>query len=225
MARLTIVTFKWGDKYGPDYVHKLAAGVRRNLAQEHRFLCITDDTRGLQVECQSIRESDRYLTDVRGCFARLRLFDHEGQKAVGMQPGDRIVCMDLDLVITGPLDELFDRPEPFTILQGVNSANPCPFNGSLWMLKAGYRPDVWHEFSLELAAKVPFHEFPDDQAWLADMLPDAGAFGPEDGVYAFQKRGWPKGEALPRNAKVVAFPGWRDPSQYTRLDWVQENWR
>ncbi|TIV05127.1 MAG: hypothetical protein E5W02_28530, partial [Mesorhizobium sp.] len=92
------------------------------------------------------------------------------------------------------------------------------------MLKAGYRPDVWHEFSLELAAKVPFHEFPDDQAWLADMLPDAGSFGPEDGVYAFQKRGWPKGEALPKNAKIVAFPGWRDPSQYVRLDWVQEHW-
>jgi peptide/nickel transport system substrate-binding protein len=25
--------------------------------------------------------------------------------------------------------------------------------------------------------------------------------------------GWPRGEALPRNARIVAFPGWRDPAR------------
>ncbi|TGT76726.1 MULTISPECIES: hypothetical protein [unclassified Mesorhizobium] len=210
---LRIVTFRWGDKYGPEYVNKLWAGVERNLTTEHTFNVLHP------------LPEDEYLTKEKGCFARLRLFDPKYQAQVGFKPGDRIVCMDLDLIVTGPLDELFDRAEPFTILQGVNSANPCPFNGSLWILEAGYRPDVWGEFSLELAAKVPYHEFPDDQAWLADMLPDAGSFGPEDGVYAFQKKGWPKGESLPRNAKLVCFPGWRDPSQYTRLDWVQQHWR
>lgn len=210
---LVISTWVWGDKYGADYVAKLAAGAARNLSIPHEFRLFTPPA------------EDAYLTQEKGCFARLRAFDPEWQAANGIEPGDRIVCMDLDLVITGSLDDLFDRQEPFTIMQGVNTANPCPFNGSLWMLEAGYRPDVWGEFSLDLAAKVPFYEFPDDQGWLADMLPDAGSFGPEDGVYAFQKRSWPKGEALPRNAKIVAFPGWRDPSQYVRLDWVAEHWR
>ncbi len=210
---LIVSTWVWGSKYGPDYVEKLRAGVARHLSLPHEFRVFTPPA------------EDTYLTEVKGCFARLRTFDPQWHAANGIEPGDRIVCMDLDLVVTGPLDDLFDRAEPFTILQGVNTANPCPFNGSLWMLEAGYRPDVWHEFSLDLAQKVPFHEFPDDQAWLADMLPDAGAFGLEDGVYAFQKKGWPKGEALPRNARIVAFPGWRDPSQYVRLDWVKEHWR
>jgi hypothetical protein len=210
---LHICTWVWGSKYNPDYVRKLRAGVTRNLTTPHEFKVCTPQA------------EDMYLTEVKGCFARLRMFDPEWQKANGVEPGDKLVCMDLDLIVTGPMDDLFDRSDSFTILQGVNSANPCPFNGSLWMLEAGYRPDVWGEFSLELAQKVPFHEFPDDQAWLADMMPDAGAFGPEDGVYAFQKKGWPKGESLPRNAKVVCFPGWRDPSQYTRLDWVQQHWR
>lgn len=206
-----VVTWFWGEKYSWDYVKKLRGGLERNLDGEFWHTCMRP------------RPNEEHL--LKGCFVRLKLFDPEWQKQHDLEPGDRIVCMDLDLVITGPLDDLFNRPEPFTILQGVNTANPCPFNGSLWMLQAGYRPDVWHEFSLDLAAKVPFHEFPDDQAWLADMLPDAGSFGPEDGVYAFQKRGWPKGEALPKNAKIVAFPGWRDPSQYVRLDWVQEHWK
>ncbi|MBZ9759485.1 hypothetical protein LB553_01100 [Mesorhizobium sp. CA8] len=210
---LIISTWAWGTKYGPEYVAKLASAVRRNLKQPHRFAVFFP------------QEEDAYLTEIPGCFARLRAFDPEWQASNGIEPGDKIVCMDLDLVVTGSLDGLFDRYEPFTILQGVNSANPCPFNGSLWALTAGYRPDVWHEFSPELAAKVPFYEFPDDQAWLADMIPEARSFGPEDGVYAFQKKGWPKGEALPKNARIVAFPGWRDPSQYVRLDWVAENWR
>lgn len=215
MAGLTICTWLWGDKYGPEYIQKLFAGVRRNLSQDYLPMVTTPQA------------EDRHLTEIKGCFARLRMFDPAWQAANGFKPGDRIVCMDLDLIVTGPLDELFDREEPFVILQGANAVNPCPFNGSLWMLKAGYRPDVWHEFSLELAAKVPFHEFPDDQAWLADMIPDAAGWqaGKESGVYAFQKRGWPKGEALPKDARIVAFPGWRDPSQYTRLDWVREHWK
>jgi hypothetical protein len=209
---LIISTWVWGTKYGPEYVAKLAAGVACNLSEPHRFAVFTPPS------------EDMHLTEAKGCFARLRAFDPAWQAANDIEPGDRIVCLDLDLIITGSLNGLFDREEPFTILQGVNTSNPCPFNGSLWMLKAGYRPDVWHEFSPELAAKIVFDSFPDDQAWFADMMPDAGSFGPEDGVYAFQKKGWPKGEALPKGARIVAFPGWRDPSQYTRLDWVQQHW-
>lgn len=210
MADLTVCTWLWGTKYGPEYVERLQAGVARHLKQPYEFKVFTPPV------------VDMDLTEVKGCFARLRLFDPEFQRANGIE--GRVVCMDLDLIVTGPLDELFDRPEPFVILQGVNSVNPCPYNGSLWMLQAGYRPDVWSEFSLELAAKVPYHEFPDDQAWFADMMPDAGAFGPEQGVYAFQKPGWPKGDALPKDARIVAFPGWRDPSKFVHLSWVKANW-
>lgn len=210
---LHIVTFRWGDKYGPEYVNKLHAGIDRNMRGDYRFTVLHP------------LPEDEYLTRVKGCFSRLRLFDPEFQRLCGFKEGDRVVCMDLDLIVTGPLDQLFDRAEPFVILQGVNSVNICPFNGSLWMLKAGYRPDVWGEFSLDLAGKIVAHDFPDDQGWMWDMIPDASAFGAEDGVYAFQKRGWPKGEDLPANARVVCFPGWRDPSKFTHLDWVKANWR
>lgn len=213
---LIVSTWVWGSKYGPDYLDKLRAGVVRHLSAPYEFRVFTPPA------------EDEYLTKEKGCFARLRAFDPAWQAANGIEPGDRIVCMDLDLVVTGPLDELFDRPEPFVILQGANTVNICPFNGSLWMLEAGYRPDVWNEFSLELAGKIVAHEFPDDQGWMWDMMPDAAGWqcGKESGVYAFQKRAWPKGgENLPKGAKIVAFPGWRDPSQYTRLDWVRENWR
>jgi len=210
---LIVSTWVWGDKYPGHYLHRLEAAVRRNLSGEFRF--------------QTFRPGlcDEHLTRIPGCFARLRAFDPEWQSSNGIEPGDRIVTLDLDLIVTGSLDGLFDREEPFTILQGVNASNPCPYNGSVWMLRAGYRPDIWSEFTLERAAKVPHDAFPDDQAWFAHHMPGAGAFGPKDGVYAFQKPGWPKGAGLPAGARIVAFPGHRDPSQFTGLDWVREHWR
>jgi hypothetical protein len=129
--------------------------------------------------------------------------------------------------VTGELDSLFGGPgDDFTILQGVNSQNPCKMNGSVWMLRAGARPDVWADFNLEAAqAKTKIHAFADDQGWFEYKMPDAGAWGPTDGVYGFKKEGWPSGDELPAGARIVAFPGWRDPSKFEHLDWVKEHWR
>jgi hypothetical protein len=186
--------------------------VARNMKTSHRFLVCPPDPR------------DEGLTTIPGCFARLRCFDPEWQARQGIAPGDRILNLDLDLVVTGELDSLIERPEPFVILQGVNAANPNPYNGSIWSLTAGYRPDVWSDFSLEAAGRVPWYAFPDDQAWFRAMIPEAGAIGPSDGFYGFQKPGWPDGLDLPVNARAVAFFGRRDPSQFESLPWVRTHW-
>lgn len=211
---LHIITWRWGGKYGPEYVERLARGVERNLKQEYRFLV-----------CRPL-EADLHLTELPGCFCRLRMFDPLWQVAVGIEPGDRIVCLDLDLIVTGPLDELFDRPESFVILQGANSSNPCPFNGSAMMLRARNHASIWRMFSVEAAQKVRFHEFPDDQGWIWYRMPDAAGWkvGKESGIYAFHKPGWPGSDQLPKEARIVAFPGKRDPSHFTHLPWVREHW-
>lgn len=222
---LTVVTWEWGNKYDPTYVYKLRAGVRRHLKQLHQFIVVTDDVKkynsigrnhvDLIINCK-----DPDLMD-KGCFCRLRMFDPYWQRQLELN--DRIVCIDLDNVITGPLDPLFDRPEPFVVLQGVNAVNPCPYNCSLFMLRSEAYPEVWRTFSLVAAAHTPHHEFPDDQGWLWHKIPNAAGWTGRDGVYAFEKPGWP-GD-LPAGARIVAFPGKRDPSHYTKLPWVAEHWR
>ncbi len=210
----------WGTKYGAEYVNRLAAGLRRHIKQPYRF------------DVHYVSEEDKYLTDIPGCFARLRMFDPNWQRSLGID--DRLVCVDLDVVVTGGLDELFDRPEPFVILSGANSHNPCPFNGSLMMLRAGAHPELWSDFNLEdftfeAAKAVPYYEVPDDQGWIWHKLPDAEtwACGRPSGVYSFRKRGWPSTigkHVLPSGARMVAFPGYRDPSMFTHLEWVKEHW-
>jgi hypothetical protein len=212
---LRVTTWRWGSKYPQFYVDRLAAGLRRHLAQPYDFRVIVP------------QDEDAALTAIPGCLARLRAFDPAWQAAQGFEAGDRIVCLDLDLVITGPLDALFDRPENFVILQGANASNPCPYNGSVWMLRAGHYPHVWQDFSLDALRITNYFEFPDDQGWFAHTLPGAAGWqvGPSSGLYAYKKPMWPKGDALPKDARIVAFPGWRDPSAFEHLDWVKEHWR
>jgi hypothetical protein len=224
---LHVVTYWWGEKYGADHVRKLHAGLRRHLEQEHRLVVVTTRQGTFPgVELVPLPEPDLPLTQVRGCFARLRLLDPAWQERHRILAGERIVCIDLDVVVTGPLDPLFLRPETFVILQGANAANPCPYNGSLWMLRAGRHAEVQSSFSLEAAARLPHHEFPDDQGWLAHMIPGAAGWqaGPRSGVYAFKKPGWPDADDLPQDARLVVFPGWRDPARFSSLPWVQRHW-
>lgn len=235
---LTISTWLWGSKkYGPADVAKLQSAVRRHLRQPYRFIVSTSRVEGAPEEMEhatagpatlyEIEPADRFLTEGKGCFVRLRMFDPAWQRSRGVETGDRLVCIDLDTVITGGLDQLFDRPEPFVIMQGGNYANPCPYGGALIMLRGGAHQEVWSDFSLEAAGKVPFHEFPDDQGWLYAKVPGAPGWkcGPSSGVYVFRKPPWPKDDHLPPDARVVTFNGWRSPSGFQSLPWVSKHWR
>lgn len=227
MADLAIITWLWGPKYASIYVERLQRAVSRHLKRPFRFLMMTERERKISavngIERHAIK--DPHFTKIDGCFARLRMFDPGWQKMRGLE-GYTIVNLDLDVVITGSLDELFARTEPLVVLKGANSVNPCPFNNSVFLFQAGAHPELWSEFSLARVAKIQHYKFPDDQGWFWDRVPNAATWqvGSPSGIYAFRKPGWPLGDNLPANAKIVAFPGHRDPGGFTRLDWVKRNW-
>jgi hypothetical protein len=230
---LTVITWFWGNKYSRDYVTKLAAGLRRNLKQPFRFALVADNKMSVSNVDEVWSIDDPILLRGPGCFARLRMFDPLWQKHHDIE--DRLVSIDLDTVITGQIDHLFDRPESFVIIRGGNAANPCPFNGAMQMLRPGAHSEVWKTFSLEASQKVPYLTYPDDQAWLAHKLPNAAGWqvGAEHGVYVFRKPGWPgyidintaiREDALPEDARLVTFSGRRSPESFSHLSWVKENW-
>jgi len=223
---VAFTTWFWGNKYDESAVRKLYAGVKRNYRREFRFVVIADrELRSLPSAIEQFPISDPGLIG-RGCFPRIRLFDPTWQSWHGFD--DVIANLDLDLVITGPLDDVFKRKESFSILCGVNKLNPNPFNGSLMMLRAGQHPEVWRDFSLEAAERAPKHEFADDQGWIWHKLPNATGWkaGPESGIYAFMKHGWPRdvGDRLPHNARIVAFVGYRKPWMFGGLPWIKQFW-
>jgi hypothetical protein len=117
---LTVATFLWRKSahgfqlpsvsgsfaYGVEHVIRLQRMVARHLSLPHRFVCISDqDVPG--VETLPLWPD---LAELGGCYRRLKVFD----PAFTML-GDRFAVMDLDCVVTGSLDEMFSRTEPFVI--------------------------------------------------------------------------------------------------------------
>lgn len=100
---LTVVCLKWGEKYGTDYVNKLSAMVRRNLTLPYRFVCMTDNPRGLNCETAPL------IRDLAGWWGKITLFSHT-------LPG-RLLFFDLDTVITGNIDGFAKYAGPFCLIK------------------------------------------------------------------------------------------------------------
>lgn len=223
---LAVCTWLWGSKYNMLYVERLHAGLCKHLKQPFRFLLMTDREREIALRPGMERHAikDPELTKIPGCFARLRMFDRGWQQ--NRKLDETVVCLDLDVVITGPLDKLFDRKEPIVFLKGANSINPCPFNGSVFLFQVGAHHELWNDFSLAAVSTIKQHKFPDDQGWFWHKIPKAATWqvGRESGIYAFRKPGWVRTDELPPDAKMVVFPGHRDPQQFNYLSWIRQHW-
>ena len=53
-AQRHVLCMKWGTKYGPEYVNRLYAMVRRHLGGDFDFVCLTDDDRGIRQEVRCL---------------------------------------------------------------------------------------------------------------------------------------------------------------------------
>ncbi len=49
-----VICMKWGQKYGPEYVNRLYAMVRRHLSGDFNLVCLTDDSTGIRSEVQCL---------------------------------------------------------------------------------------------------------------------------------------------------------------------------
>lgn len=242
-APVTFVCWKWRpgfeyrSKFTAEHVNVLRRMVARNYLRQHRFLCITDDAEGIdsgEVEVVELWPDHGKLLNPSGahgpsCFRRLRLFASDAHELIGCSTGDRVVSLDLDAVVTGDLVPLYDRPETFVMWAGT--ADSTPYNGSMWMLRLGERPQVWDEFDPVETPKatVAAGLQGSDQAAISLILgPDEAKWTAADGVFAYKRHCLRQlGGELPHGARIVFFHGKPDPwsaDVLYRRQWVMDNW-
>lgn len=98
---------KWGKKYGPEYVNRLYAMVRRHLKGDFRLVCLTDDGVGIrdEVECLPIPPLNLPAGIPERGWNKLATFsaDLHGLRGTAL-------FLDVDVVITGPLDDFSPSP-------------------------------------------------------------------------------------------------------------------
>ena len=238
--KVCVICMKWGDAYGPEYVNLLYRAVQDNLSLEHDFICISDDFTGLEPGIKqqpfAFPQLDRPLW-AHGKWPKLQMFD---RRIVGQY--DAALFLDLDLLITGDLDPLFQ----ITLDKGGLYLMP-KLRGFVWrMIPAGVWDLVpWLMNKVTRGNSSVVALFPSEQFHLFDAF-DGDIHLPKyenDQDYisaqAYKRRCYPKHwctglihlvpywpfgliykpyRKLPRRPKIVIFNGRPNPHELVNDD-------
>lgn len=228
---LTVTCWKWGALFGPEYVNRLRAALELHLRIPHQLTCITDDPAGIDRRVRIVPLPATFAHTPR-CRRRMQLFSREFAEDLG----DRILSIDLDVVIVGDLTPLLDRPEPIVCWR-VGYAGV--FSGSFVLMDAGHLNGLWHAFARDpegYPRKVSGERVPSDQAMLNAYL--RGRTVPHwterDGFVTYFGNGYERLERcgvgpghpeLPRGARIVVL-GSADKHVMDRgaYDWARDHW-
>jgi hypothetical protein len=218
---LTVVGWLWRSdnllRYSPRHANVWARMIHRHLSIPHRFVLMTDQPEAnfdpliqpvpLWDTWRALR-NERWGVTKPQCYVRLRAFSKKAEEIFG----PRFVSMDLDCVVLQSLDPVFNRAEDFLIIR--RDHHTTPYNGSMWMMTAGARAQVFDDFkgaeSIEVARKF----IGTDQAWINCRLgPNEKGWDLADGVW-----GWPRirnqiayRRRPPDGARIVFFYGGDKP--------------
>lgn len=233
-----VLCMKWGTKYGPEYVNRLHAMVARNLAASHRFICLTDDTAGVDpgIECRPLPAIELGGAKPRHGWRKFSVFSPELHDLEGP-----ILFLDLDLVVVDRLEPFFSHPGRFCIIENWSQEGSGIGNSSVFRFQAGDYLDVFERFCREAAEAVK--TYPNSQTFLSRVIEDK-TFWPDDWCRSYKRHCLPRGllraalrARLPAGAKIIVFHGDPKPPDAAagvwpgRLmglrpaPWIAEHWR
>lgn len=218
---VNIVTLKWGDRYGPDFVNRLYRAIDRNLTRPFRFLCFTDNGDGLRPEIEAhplppiaLPESHQRTT-----WLKLGLF----MDGLADMEGD-CMFLDLDLLIVENIDCFFDyMPGKRCIIHNwvlghhIFKKRPDVGNSSVFRWRAGTTQFIVDKFYAE--AEWAMANFKPPQTYLTYGLGEKH-WWPEDWVQSFKRHAIPPFPLnlvlmpkMPAGTKILVFHGRPDPDE------------
>ncbi|MDR2128182.1 MAG: glycosyltransferase [Burkholderiaceae bacterium] len=216
-----ILCMKWGLKYGPEYVNRLWAMVRRNLRGDFEFTCLTDDARGIrpEVRCLPIAPLNLHLKPGQrdGAWKKLTTFESDLYGLRGTA-----LFLDLDVVIVGSLDDFFTCPGEFLIIRDYprfwRARARIIGNSSVYRFNLGAHADVLADFREHIEQVPRSHR--NEQTYLSHFLHRQGKLGywPAPWCPSFKYHcipPWPanywRAPAIPEGARIIIFHGEVNP--------------
>jgi hypothetical protein len=247
-----IVCMKWGDRYGPDYVNRLHSMCARHMRAGFDFVCMTDDPSGLApgIDARPLPPFEGVpLEHTITGWRKLSLWrDDLDRDLIGRDA----LALDLDIVVTGPLDDFFaHEPGRFAVWRNPTKPNSGIGNTSVYRLKLGAHPEICARFTAD-PERIYREDFKIEQEFISARLGDGRAtrdaarsekaksdpfyrglgeqtFWPDGWCLSFKEDlmpGWParlfRAPELPPGARVVAFHGKPDPDEAMRGEWPEK---
>lgn len=233
---VTVVCLKWGDKYAPEYVNKLYNMVQRNLTIPHRFVCVTENTEGLNPDIEIMPlKLDGWPTTMRnfqGWWFKLDLF-RSNNGLTG-----KIFYVDLDTVIVGNIDQIVESAQEFTVLRDFYRGYPKnrPMNNcmgsGLMCWQAEKHAYLYDDFMANVGDNIQKYSQGGDQIWIQDrqthrqywqdLVPDQIV---SYKVHCIKNRRHSLEKSwVPQGARIVCFHGTPRPHAVRNFDWMVEHW-
>ena len=202
---INVVCVRVGDKYSREYVAILHDMVQRNLNVEHRFWCLTDDEHQIHEQIGIIPANP----GLPGWWQKVYLFSPD----MPWEPGDRVLYFDLDVAITGRIEELVETTGI------IRDWHQPEYNSSVMCWDAGEHSEIWQSFIPQVMEQMH-----GDQNWIT--MCDANKERPEwlpfkrDWILSFKAHAqdWP-----PNDARVIVFHG--EPKPHECGGWVKDVWK
>jgi hypothetical protein len=229
---LTVATWKWGQMFGPEYVNRLRAAFARHCRLPHRVVCVADDPSGIDADIEIV-PMPRTFAHTPRCRRRMQMYE----RAFAQQIGDRILLIDLDIVIVDDITPILDRPEPLVCWK---IAHHNVYAGGFVLMDAGVLDPLWRQFAADpdgFPNRVHPRGVPSDQAMLNWHLAAHGSVAhwtEADGFVTYYGRGYEKLEHLgvgpnrpdlPTGARIVLLGGAdKHVMDEGRFDWCVEHW-
>ncbi|WP_425039581.1 glycosyl transferase [Primorskyibacter sp. S187A] len=223
MAQANIMCIKWGTLFGPEYVNRLYSGVRRNLAHDIRFMCMTEHADGLHPDIEVLdlpvepfaepMAQALAVANRQGAMRKVSLFKP------GLVPDLQgpVLGFDLDVVITGDLAPIWSMaPGKIAMRHDWTEKRKGRPTGHGSVFR--FDPAV-HGFLYDDLAANPYAEVEkargSEQRYTSHkgMDRDAFAYIPEPWVVSFKydcnpfPTNYLRPPTLPDEARVVCFHG------------------
>lgn len=219
-----VICVKWGTGYGPEYVDRLYAMVRRHTTGPLRFVCLTDDPTGIrpEVECAELPELGcEHPVRTHGKWRKVVLWSRDLAGLSGP-----VLFIDLDSVIVGSLDGYFSHGSPDDVILARNWAKPMSGLGqtSVFRFPVGRFPQMLENFRADPQGIADRFRY--EQHYVTRSIPGGIKFWPEAWTRHFRLHCLPPfplryfmTARLPASARIVTFPGGPNPHDVQAGRW------
>jgi len=217
-----VICIQWDTKYSDEYVTKLFRSIKRNTSKGFLFTCFSDK---YKTNHNIIDEVDvqPLPVNVRSWFNKVGLYNKNLYNL-----NDQIFYFDLDTIIVGDLDEIFEWNANYIILRDFY--RPDGFGSGLmaWAPEAVHH--MWEKFTPTSQSRHG------DQGWPEIHYPTAEIWQEKFPNKIISYKVHVQGKGILRSphhtnhpgsletASIVCFHGRPSPHEIIREPWVQEHW-
>lgn len=215
-----VICMKWGTKFPAEDVNRLYRMTRAAVSGELRFWCVTDNPDGIDPAISTLPLPTVPVVGDgfdRG-WLKLGLFADTLQG-----PRGPTLFMDLDVVIVGSIDPLFELPGTFRVIKDYKPfrfRNSYTGNTSVFRYEAGQHHDLFATLISQGAAVRA--KYRNEQEFLSDFMRQKGLleYWPTVWCASFKHHcvrplpfGLWQAPRLPVEARIVVFHGTPKPEQ------------